>query len=105
MINILDQLQALVVAEGITITALERQVGASKGVISRAIKYGTDIQVKWLTKVVENYPQISTEWLLTGNGEMYKSKTSNEQSERKDLLKEINDREEIIRKQAEQIGA
>lgn len=105
MINILDQLQALVAAEGITITALERQVGASKGVISRAIKYGTDIQVKWLTKVVENYPQISTEWLLTGNGEMYKSKTSNEQSEWNVLLKEINDRDEIIRKQAEQIGA
>lgn len=48
---------------------------------------------------------MNIEWLLTGTGEMYKSKTSNEQSEWNVLLKEINDRDEIIRKQAEQIGA
>lgn len=56
--------------ENITLTALERAIGASKGVLSRALANGTDIQSKWIEAVVENYPQYSTRWLLTGDGEM-----------------------------------
>lgn len=56
--------------EGITIGALERNIGASKGVLSRAINNGTDIQSKWLQIIVENYPQYSTRWLMTGRGSM-----------------------------------
>lgn len=56
--------------EGIKITALETLLGASKGVLSRSIKNDTDIQSKWLTALVENYPQYNTMWLLTGNGQM-----------------------------------
>ena len=56
--------------EGLAIGTLERQIGASKGVLSRAINNGTDIQSKWLQILVENYPQYSPRWLLTGRGEM-----------------------------------
>lgn len=56
--------------EGITIGAMERAIGASKGVLSRAIANGTDIQSKWLISLVENYPRYSGDWLLTGNGNM-----------------------------------
>ena len=56
-----------------SIGALERQIGASKGVLSRAINNGTDIQSKWIRIIVENYPLYSSEWLLTGKGEMIKS--------------------------------
>ena len=73
MCKILPQLQALVVNEGITIGALERQIGASKGVLSRAINNGTDIQTKWISAIVEKYPQYSTRWLLSGIGHMLKS--------------------------------
>ena len=70
MCKILPRLKALADNEGITITALERSIGASKGVISRAISNGTDIQSKWLQAIVENYPQYSAQWLLTGIGDM-----------------------------------
>ena len=56
--------------EGITITSLEKRIGASKGVLSRAISKGTDIQAKWLIALVDNYPLYSAEWILTGNGPM-----------------------------------
>ena len=59
--------------EGITIGALERAIGASKGVLSRAINNGTDIQAKWLQIIVENYPRYSADWLLSGKGDMFKS--------------------------------
>lgn len=51
---------------------MERTIGASKGVLSRAINNGTDIQAKWLSIIVENYPRYSTGWLLTGAGSMLK---------------------------------
>ncbi|MGK6349805.1 hypothetical protein [Parapedobacter sp. DT-150] len=59
--------------EGVSVTALEASIGASKGVFSRALANGTDIQSKWLVKLAENYPQYSPEWLLTGNGKMSKA--------------------------------
>ena len=68
--KILDRIQQLAKAEGITITGLERSIGASKGVLSRAINNQTDIQAKWLQKIVENYPHISADWLVTGRGDM-----------------------------------
>ena len=59
--------------EGISISALEKSIGASKGVLSRALKHGTDIQVKWLNALVENYPNYSPEWILTGKGPMLRN--------------------------------
>lgn len=71
--TILSRIQEIASNEGITIGALERIIGASKGVLSRAINNGTDIQSKWLQVVVENYPQYSADWLLSGKGNMLKN--------------------------------
>lgn len=80
--------------------------GLSIGVIGKMRKGITKgLNSSNIEKILHAYPDLSSEWLLRGEGEMYKSKTSNEQSEWNVLLKEINDRDEIIRKQAEQIGA
>lgn len=68
--NILSRIQEIASNEGITIGALERKIGASKGVLSRAISNGTDIQSKWVQTIVENYPHYSARWLMTGRGEM-----------------------------------
>lgn len=70
MCKIPPRLKDLAKNEGITIGALERSIGASKGVISRALANGTDIQSKWLQAIVENYPQYSAQWLLAGTGDM-----------------------------------
>lgn len=72
MSTILLRIKELTINEGITIGSLEKQIGASKGVLSRAIKNGSDIQAKWIQTIVENYPNYSSLWLLTGNGEMIK---------------------------------
>jgi phage repressor protein C with HTH and peptisase S24 domain len=72
MKNILEIFQKISENEGITITKLESVIGASKGVLSRAIANQSDIQSKWLLKLVENYPQYDPNWLLTGDGQMLK---------------------------------
>lgn len=75
MKNILSRIEAISKKEGLTITAFERTIGASKGVLSRAINNGTDIQSKWIQTIVENYPLYSPRWLLTGEGDMISQPT------------------------------
>ncbi|MDR0414798.1 MAG: hypothetical protein LBH84_05210 [Prevotellaceae bacterium] len=79
--------------ERISIGAIEKKIGASKGVLSRALANGTDIQAKWLQRIVENYPQYSSDWLLTGQGEMLRSAAHHHQQPDADydLLKELCD--------------
>ncbi|MXV37700.1 hypothetical protein GO491_03245 [Flavobacteriaceae bacterium Ap0902] len=69
---IVNRIKQIADNENIKITPFEESIGASKGVLSRAIKNKTDIQSKWISKVVENYPQYRAEWLLTGKGDMLK---------------------------------
>ncbi|GAQ15468.1 hypothetical protein MODO_3164 [Myroides odoratimimus] len=73
MYNILDAFIKIAENQGISITKLEQQIGASKGVLSRAIAKDSDIQSKWIMSLVENYPQYNTEWILTGKGAMLKN--------------------------------
>lgn len=73
MNSILKRIKEIANQEGISVTALEASIGTSKGVFSRALANGTDIQSKWLVKLAENYPQYSAEWLLKGEGEMKKA--------------------------------
>lgn len=69
---IVNRLKTIAEKEGITITSLEQKIGASKGVLSRALKNNTDIQSKWVSIVVENYPQYNSFWVLTGKGPILK---------------------------------
>lgn len=70
MESILDRISKISENEGITVTSLEKAIGASKGVLSRAIAKKTDILSKWTQAIIENYPQYSANWLLTGKGSM-----------------------------------
>lgn len=74
MKTILQTFQLVAEMEGITITKLESIIGASKGVLSKAILKEKDIQSKWLLKLVENYPDYDPSWLLTGIGEPFSQK-------------------------------
>ncbi len=83
--TILTRIQEITSNERMTIGAMERSIGTSKGVLSRAISNGTDIQSKWIQIIVENYPRYSPEWLLTGKGPMLKSEREEPQVEVKPI--------------------
>lgn len=78
MKNILEQISIIADNENISIGTLERKIGASKGVLSRAIANKTDIQAKWLQKIVENYPNYDAKWILTGDGSMLRDEKKQE---------------------------
>lgn len=77
MCKILSRIKILADAEGVSIGAIERAIGASRGVISKAISKGTDIQSKWLELICERFPKYSPVWLLTGEGDMLRESVDN----------------------------
>lgn len=106
MNNILERISHISDLEGVSIGKIEQLIGASKGVLYKAIQKNTDIQCKWLIAFVDNFPQYNTEWIVTGRGNKLKcdinqnqKDTENLQDEEKILilttennyLKEIND--------------
>lgn len=87
---ILKNIKKIVENEGITITKLEQIIGASKGVLSRAMSNDSDIQVKWILKLVENFPNYNCEWLLKSEGSMIRDENAdNFQSKSNDQEKEL----------------
>ena len=105
--KILQRLKILTDNEGIAIGKLERIIGASKGVLSRAINNDTDIQAKWLEIIADNYPQYSAEWLLRGEGSMLKTDIPTEPSDAPPLNTEnaaLNTLKGIIKEQALEIA-
>lgn len=73
MNNILQRITEISEIEGVSISKIEQKIGASKGVLYKAIQKNTDIQSKWIVLIVENFPMYNAEWLLTGRGEKIKS--------------------------------
>lgn len=108
----MDRISKISENESITITSLEKKIGASKGVLSRAIVKKTDILSKWVQAVVENYPQYSAEWLLTGRGSMLRGNTDNNISkllpEQSEILaymeKQLKEKEKEIGRLNQEIG-
>src|SRR5690554_4715393 len=95
MNTILTIFSAIAKNEALSISAMEKSIGASKGVLSRALKNGTDIQVKWLVALVENYPDYNPEWILTGRGPMLKQPNTNGMDELNEDGKEYRLQEKI----------
>ncbi|WP_286747934.1 hypothetical protein [Roseivirga sp. UBA1976] len=72
MSQIVSRLRDYVVSKDISIRQFELSIGVSSGAISRAFKNDTDIQSKWISKIIHEYPDINIEWLITGKGDMIK---------------------------------
>lgn len=68
----------IIKVKGLSVSAFEKSINASDGMIRRALKNNTDIQSKWLAAISENYSDINANWLLTGNGDMFLNSNNSE---------------------------
>lgn len=59
--------------KGIKIAEFERKNFLSNGYLKKMLLRKGDLGESILNQIVENSPEISAEWLLTGKGEMLKS--------------------------------
>ena len=74
MSNIIERIGEFIKAKDISIRAFELSIGASNGSIGRAIAKNKDIGISWLSIIIDKYPDLNTDWLLTGRGEIFATK-------------------------------
>ena len=71
-----DRLNKILVSEGITPTILATELGVQRSGISHILTGRNFPSFDFLQKLLMRYPKLSAEWLLLGNGSMYKSNTN-----------------------------
>lgn len=70
--NTLSRIKQYIDYKGITISSLERQAGMSNGSLASQLKKNKTIGVDKLENILKLFPDMNTEWLLTGHGPMLK---------------------------------
>lgn len=64
VIIMIRRLEQFIKNQGLSVRSFEQSIGASDGMIRRAIKNNTDIQSKWLSITADIYPNLDINWLL-----------------------------------------
>lgn len=70
--NVKDRIRKYIEFENLTISAFEKSIEASNGYVNSISK---SIGLDKLVLILECYPKLSLEWLLTGKGSMLKSES------------------------------
>lgn len=93
-----ERLLQFVEYKGISKYEFHKKNGLSNGFLDKSRAIGTDK----CARILENYPEINPEWLITGEGEMIRT-SNKKRSQEKDLNKDIEkalkskNKEEILK--------
>lgn len=77
----ITRIHKLIDKEGISVRRFEQSINASNGLIRKAIANNTDVQSKWILEIADTYPNLNLDWLIKGEGEMYREKFIASQAE------------------------
>lgn len=75
--NTLQRIKKFIDSKGISVRVFEKNVGMSNGSFASQLKNNKTIGVDKLENILHVYPEINPEWILTGDGEMLRSKNDN----------------------------
>lgn len=70
----IDRLYDYLAEKSLKPTTVEKEMGLSNGYLSAQKKRGADIGEGMMNKIIDYFRDINPEWLLTGRGEMLKTK-------------------------------
>ena len=104
---ILERIKEYIDYKGIAVSAFEKSIGMSNASFGKSLKNGGAIGTDKLENILKTYPDISPLWLVCGIGNMltdgnaqaHPSATIEDK-----LLHLIQEKDTIIREQAEEIG-
>lgn len=71
--NIIERLLHFAYNEGISANKLSKQIEVSNAYFSKQKKNNGNIGSNIIEKIVRIYPNLNTDWLITGTGEMLKN--------------------------------
>lgn len=72
MLEITERLSSLVFMFGNSVNAFAKNIGVDTANLNKMVKGQQSITKKTVQKIISAYPQVSEEWLLTGEGTMLK---------------------------------
>ena len=80
-----ERIKAFCRAEGMAVSAFEESIGVSNGYVNSISK---SIGIDRLNTLIEKYSNLNIEWVLTGRGDMYKTKgtTSTSPCDNSDII-------------------
>lgn len=70
----IDRVRLIIKSEELSVSSFEKKIGLSNNSIQQALKRSTNLKDETLNNILNSFPDISAEWLLTGKGSMRKSK-------------------------------
>lgn len=69
---ILDRIKQFIDSEGIAVSAFEKSIGMSNASFGKSLRSGGAIGTDKLENILNVYPKLSPNWLLTGEGSMFR---------------------------------
>ena len=104
---ILERIKEYIDYKGIAVSAFEKSIGMSNASFGKSLKNGGAIGTDKLENILRTYPDISPLWLVCGIGNMLTDgnvPTNPSITIEDKLLHLIQEKDAIIREQAEEIG-
>lgn len=74
--GVIGRIFQIVDSLNITISEFSKNIGVSNGYFAKQKASNGNVGSHILEKIVRMYPEISTDWLLTGEGEIFKTKST-----------------------------
>ena len=68
--ELIERIERFIEYKQLSVSGFEKSISASNGVIRHAILKKTDIYSRFLVKMLDNYPELSADWLLREEGEI-----------------------------------
>ena len=76
-----ERLSLFIASVGETISSFEVKIGVSKGAIYKPVRNGKTVGLEILAKIFSVYPDLNLEWLITGEGMMFRRRSAVENND------------------------
>ena len=74
------RIQKIINKHNFSLSAFAKEIGVSRSAISHILTGRNNPSVEVLQKILKRFPNLSADWLLLGNGDMYSQITSEKSS-------------------------
>lgn len=75
-----NRIQKIIDKQGISLNAFAQEIGVNRSTVSHILTGRNKPSVEVLQKILKRFPELSSDWLLLGNGSMYTQKESSDTS-------------------------
>ena len=73
-----NRIQKIIETLGVSLNAFAHEIGVNRSTVSHILTGRNKPSLEVLQKILKRFPDLSSDWLLLGNGGMYTKKESSE---------------------------